>query len=341
MGAAGSPGGWYRKSKRKLTLKTSDLLKEIHDARERIRSYTIQTDLMHSEPLSEYVNGRVFLKMESEQHTGSFKARGSLNKILSLTDDQISRGLITASTGNHALGFARALDIAGLDGTIYLPTNASPQKIDLLSNFPVQLEFHGNSSLEAEIHARRVSDEEGSTWVSPYNDAQVIAGQGTIAMEVHEQLDNYEDILATVGGGGMISGVGIYTKSVRPQVKVVGTLPENSPEMAISLETGKVYTMDKPLETLSDGSAGGLEEDSITFPICQEVVDETLLVSETEIANAIRLIHETHNKVIEGSAGVAVAALIKNKERFKNRTVVVIICGGNISELKLAQILGN
>ena len=315
------------------------MFKEILDARKRIGSEIMVTELLHSPILSEKIEGRVYLKMESEQHTGSFKARGSLNKILSLTDNQISKGIVTASTGNHALGVARALEIAGLNGTIFLPVNASSQKIKRLKKYPVELRFHGNSSLETEIYARNVASTEDRTWISPYNDAKVIAGQGTIAMEISEQLEGYNDILATVGGGGMISGIGAYTKSISPRVNIVGTLPENSPEMAISLEKGEVYTMEESLETLSDGSAGGLEEDSITFPICQNVVDETLLVSESEIAQSIKLIYNSHNKIIEGSAGVAVAALIKNIVRFKNRTVVVIICGGNISQQKFSQIL--
>ena len=316
-----------------------DIFKEILTAEKRIRPYILKTPFIESRNLSELIDGRVFLKLESEQYTGSFKARGSLNKILSLTDTEKIRGVITASTGNHALGFARALEIANVKGTIYLPQNASKSKVEALHKYPVELQFFGLGSLNTEIYAKARAMHKGKVWVSPYNDPQIIGGQGTIGIELMEQLNFFDDVLVTVGGGGLISGIGTYLKKMNPKIRIIGCMPENSPEMALSLKAGYVVDPIQGKETLSDGSAGGLEEGSITFPICQKVVDDTILVSEEEIASAIKLIAHTHHKIIEGSSAVAVASLIKNAEKFKRKTVIIIICGSNIDMAKFKSII--
>jgi threonine dehydratase len=250
-----------------------------------------------------------------------------------------SNGLLTASTGNHAQGFARALDIAGGRGLICLPENAQPSKVEALRHFDVELTFHGNDCLETELYAKRVAEERGMTWVSPYNDPQVIAGQGTVGKEILEDLPQVDAILATVGGGGLISGIACWVKAERPQTEIIGCLPENAPEMCLSVQRGEHVAFDDQPETLSDGSAGGFEPGSITFPICRDTVDDFLLVSEAEIAAAIRWMVEKHHKIIEGAAGVALAALMKNRQRFAGKTVAVVICGANIAPEKLRAIL--
>jgi len=316
-----------------------NIYQEILDAEARIRPQILETPLIESRELSKLINGKVYLKLESEQYTGSFKARGSLNKLMSLNAHERKRGVITASTGNHALGYARALEITKIAGTVYLPENASKAKIAALENYPVELKFHGNDSLTTEIFAKEMAQEQGRVWVSPYNDPQVIGGQGTIGIELDRQLKDIDDVLITIGGGGLISGIGTYLKKVRKGISIVGCQPQNSPEMTQSLKAGKIVNMDHPLETLSDGSAGGIEEGSITFPICQSVVDDTILVSEQEIADAIKYMAHRHHKIIEGAAGVAVACLVRKKEKFAGRTAVIVICGANIDIDKFKSLI--
>jgi len=316
-----------------------NLFPEIVAAEKRIKANILKTPLYPSNYLSQLSQGQVFLKLENEQYTGSFKARGALNKILSATPEEVATGFITASTGNHAQGFARALSIAGATGTIFLPENASPAKVEALKSYPVELEFYGHNSLETELHAKAIAEKRGLIWVSPYNDPLIVAGQGTMGLEINDQAPNSIDyVLGCIGGGGMMAGVSTAIKNVSPQTTVVGCLPEKSPEMYLSVQAGKVVFIDFE-ETLSDGSAGGLEDGSITFPICQKYVDEYTLVSEKEIADSIRLIAQKHHKIIEGAAAVAVASFLKELAKYKGKTVVIIICGANISMKKLKEIL--
>ena len=315
-----------------------DLHDEIARAAERIAPFILHTPLLRS-PYLEGGGGQVHLKLESEQHTGSFKARGALNKVLSMSAVERSNGLLTASTGNHAQGFARALDIAGGRGLICLPENAQPSKVEALRHFDVELSFHGNDCLETELYAKRLAEGQGMTWVSPYNDPQVIAGQGTVGKEILEDLPQVDAILATVGGGGLISGIASWVKAERPEIEIIGCLPENAPEMCLSVQRGEHVVLDDPPDTLSDGSAGGFEPGSITFPICREKVDDYVLVSEAEIAAAIRWMIEKHHKIIEGAAGVALAAFMKNTARFRGRTVAIVICGANIATETLKKVL--
>jgi len=312
---------------------------EVIVAYDRINGLIHHTSLIKSHTLSELISGQVFLKCENEQVTGSFKARGSLNKILSINEKERSQGMITASTGNHALGFSRALSLTNTKGTVFLPNKASEAKVKALSHFPVDLERYGNDSLSTELYAKENAKSTNSIWMSPYNDLQVIAGQGTIGVEILQEIENVDAVLATVGGGGLISGVGGYMKSVLPNIEVIGCQPENSPEMTLSLEAGEIVDLPEFIETLSDGSAGGIEPNAITFSICQEIIDKSILVSENEIKEGIRHIFHFHKKVIEGAAGVAVASLQKNIDHFKGKTVVIILCGSNIESKKFVDIV--
>ena len=300
---------------------------EVIAAEARIRPYARQTPLDAAFDLSDAA--RVFLKLENLQATGSFKLRGALNNLLALDEAQRRQGIITASTGNHGLAVAYALETLGLRGSIYLPENASPQKVAMLRRYDVALVFHGTDGVEAERQARRVSEQEGRVYVSPYNDPHVIAGQGTIAVEVLKQLDGVDCVMASVGGGGLIAGIGGYLKAARPGVEIIGCLPMNSCVMYESIQAGEI--VERPLlPTLSDGTVGGIETGAITFELCRQYVDDWVLVEEEAIGQAMKLIFEQHRLVVEGSAGVTVAAFLQIKKRLAGKTVALVLCGGNI-----------
>ena len=311
---------------------------QITDARERIKDNILNTPLLHSRWLSDACNGSVYLKMESEQYTGSFKARGSLNKLMWIQEQKLNKLPVTASTGNHGLGFARALDLLGMKGKIFLPENADTSKIEAIQSYGADLEFHGDDPYTTEMFARKTADENGWIYVSPYNDEQIIAGQGTIGIEILEKIDQPDNILATVGGGGLISGIATYVKEKSPKTRIIGCQPENSPEMSASVRAGEYKEIEsKP--TLSDGSAGGFEKDSITFDLCKELVDEFILVSEKKIEKSIRQMISKHHKLVEGSAAVAVASLLQQPDKFANQSTVIVICGANISLDTLKEVL--
>jgi len=315
-----------------------DILAEILKAEIRIRSQILKTPLLYSNYLSSLSGGDVYLKLESEQVTGSFKARGSLNKLMWLKESGIDKIAITASTGNHGLGFARALRLLNMEGKIVLPHNAVSSKVDALKSYGAELLFHGDDCFDSEMFAKDYARKHDMVWVSPYNDPQVIGGQGTIAIEAASQVQDIDNVFATVGGGGMISGIATYLDKVSPKTKIYGCQPERSPEMALSVQTGTHQTVEQK-ETLSDGSAGGFEEDSITFGICNNLIDEFILVSEDEIKSGIRTMLTKHGKLVEGAAGVAIAAFMLKIEHLKNQTSVIVICGSNISIDKLKSIL--
>jgi len=315
-----------------------NILSEVLKAQNRLRNYMLHTPLIKSQYISKLAGGSVYLKMESEQYTGSFKARGSMNKLLTVVRENPEAYCITASTGNHGRGFARALTLLGLKGKIVIPENAVSSKVEALKLFDVEVEVYGKDCYESEMHAKKRAQEEGLVWVSPYNDPEVIGGQGTIATEIMQDMGHVDNLLVTVGGGGMISGIASYMKAVSPETQIIGCQPENSPEMALSVRAGS-YQEIESRETLSDGSAGGFERDSITFKICKEKVDAFQLVSEQTIADSILLMLNKHSKVIEGAAGVALGALLDNQQQFKDQTNVVVICGANISSAKLASVI--
>jgi threonine dehydratase len=312
-----------------------DIQREVLEAQKRIGPFIRKTELLETTLLS---GRQVYLKLENRQHTGAFKARGSLNKIMSLTDTELKAGVITASSGNHGLGVARSIQLTGVSGTIFLPTYAEESKVRSLAAYDVPLKFVDGTWLETEERARKEAVDRGATWISPYNDLKVIGGQGTVGLEIADQVQSVDRIFITVGGGGLLSGIGGYLKSRFPGVQIIACQPENSPEMYLSMQAGKVVTLATQKDTLSDGSAGALEATSVTFPVCQAIIDDFYLASEAEIASAMRRVYEKTGEVIEGSAGVAVAGYLQAEER--PGTDVVVICGGNIDEDKFRELVG-
>ena len=310
----------------------------IRKAAERIQSNIRETPFIKSKAFAEIIDADVWFKLENLQVTGSFKARGAVNKLLSLTEKEKFAGVISASTGNHGAAVAYASDQLGIECTIYTPEDASEAKLENMKQFGARIIVHGDDSIKAEAEARKISLKTGKTYVSPYNDPKVIIGQGTLGVEIESQCDGLDTIIIAVGGGGLIGGTATYLKSIWPNLSVIACSPKNSAVMIHSLKAGKVLGLEsKP--TLSDGTAGGVELDSVTFPICQHVIDETVLVTEREIKEAMITYIKKEHQLLEGAAGTAVAALLKKKIDLKNQRVGVVICGGNIGIETIREVL--
>ncbi len=315
-----------------------DVAKEVLSAEKRIRPHVRLTFLEHSAHFSKLAGAEVYFKLENLQHTGSFKVRGAMNKILSLTMEQMARGVVTASTGNHGLAVTFALRNLGASGTIFVPENASPNKVGAIRRLGAEIRTAGRDPVEAESHARSHAAGCGAVYVPPYNDPLVVGGQGTIAYELEQQLDDFDALFVSLGGGGLISGIAGYIKSVRPAVEVIGCSPENSRVMIESVRAGRILEMPS-LPTISDGTAGGVERDSITFELCRSLVDRYVTVSEDEIRESMRLFMRSHHMLIEGAAAVAVASLGKVRRDYRGKKVVVVICGANIDLDTLKSVL--
>lgn len=311
---------------------------EIDAAEARIRKYIRLTPVQKSERLIGEGCTDVSLKLENFQETGSFKLRGAFNKLLGMSESDRSKGVVAASTGNHGAAVARAAHVLSLPARVFVPLNADPSKLASIAADGAVIEKVGIDCVEAEQRARSVANAEGLTYVSPYNDLEVVAGQGSIGVELGRQLSEIDAVFIAVGGGGLISGVGGYLKSVHPNIEVIACSPENSAVMHHSLEAGRILEMEsKP--TLSDGTAGGMEPDSLTFDICKSVVDRSLLVSEKEIVEAMKLLIGEHHLLVEGAAGVAVAAFMQDRKRLAGRSVAIVLCGANISIQVLRKVL--
>ncbi len=311
---------------------------EIPLAEKRVRPHIRWTYLELSDWLSDEVGCEAYLKFENLQITGSFKLRGALNKVLSLSREQAGRGVVTASTGNHGLAVARALRVAGVSGKIYLPPSVAPGKLAALRRTDVELELFGQDPVEAELEARRVAEKAGKTYVSPYNDLQVVAGQGTIGLELIEDLPKLEAVVVAVGGGGLISGIAGGLKLLGSSARVIGAQPARSAVMAESVRAGRI--VDLPFrDTLSDATAGAVEKDSITFPLCRDLVDDFIVVEEDAIARAMRDLIEHHHVLAEGSAALAAAAFLQQKSRFQGKKVALILCGGNTGLETIRQVI--
>lgn len=316
----------------------SEVKKDVLEAEVRIRPYIRETPVEYSPYLSRLGNCDVYLKLENIQITGSFKLRGAANKILSLTNEEREKGVITASTGNHGLAFAWMAQKFDIKGTIFLPEISSPAKTEALRQYGAEIRHFGDDCVKAEIHARRIAEEQGLTFISAYNDPQIIGGQGTVGIELMRQVPGTGCILIPVGGGGLIAGIAGYMKTEDKSIEIIGCQPEKSAVMYASIKAGRILDMESQ-PTLSDGSAGGIEPGAVTFPICQELVDDFILVSEEEIAAALRFVMEKHSLLIEGAAALSVAAFIHQIHRFKGKNVVLVLSGSKISLETLRKIL--
>ena len=310
-------------------------LQAIRDARKAIAPFIKCTPLVHSQFLSDFCGGNVFLKLENLQITNSFKPRGAFNKLLHLSAEEKNRGIITASAGNHGQAVAFAAQKLNYPARIVVPKTTPKIKIDGIKKYGADLVLFGDTYDAAEQKAKDLARKDGCAYVSPYDDELIIAGHGTIGLEIIEALPNVDMVIVPVGGGGLISGISIAIKSTKPNVQVIGVQSEASPVMYESLKAGKIVNARKT-ETIAEGLSGGIEKGSITFKIAQEYVDKVLLVREETIRRAVYLLWDSEKQVTEGSGAAAIAPIIENKSVFAGKTVVAVVTGGNI-EAKLFQ----
>lgn len=292
--------------------------------------YVRKTPLVFSPFYSALHGHRVYLKLENRQCTGSFKLRGATHRLLKLTPAEREAGCVTASSGNHGAATAAAMSALGVHGTVYVPETVSPTKLDAIRRFGGTVIKFGTDGLDTELEARRVASVAGMVYISPYNDQDVMAGQGTIGVELLEQLPDFNRVLIAVGGGGLISGVASVLKDALPGIRVVGCQPRASAIMAASCRAGRIVE-EASSPTLSDGTAGGVEVDAITFPLCQALIDRFSLIREAAIAREMQRYKREHGSKIEGAAALALAALSGDESRQDDKTVVVI-CGRNVSD---------
>lgn len=305
----------------------------------RIEPIIRRTPLRASARLSTMTGCDVRLKLENRQHTGSFKLRGAANRLMTLDDATRAAGCVAASSGNHGAAVAYAMQKLGVCGIVFVPEKTSSAKVDAIRGCGGDVRFFGTDGLDTELHARDYAEKHGMFYLSPYNDPDVVAGQGTCGIEIVEQMAEVDTVYVAVGGGGLVSGVASVVKRHNPDARIIGCQPLNSPVMARSVEAGRIVDL-KSEPTLSDGTAGGIEHGSITFDWCRTLVDEFVLVDEDAIAAAMRNYIADDNEVIEGAAGVALAALEEKCNEPGGEHVTVIICGGNISRDSLATVTG-
>lgn len=306
-----------------------DIPRFVLEAIERCKDYLSPTPLEYSLYLSRQIDGEVWLKLDSMQRTSSFKFRGAINKMLSLTEAELDLGIISTSTGNYALAVHEAAKTRGRRATIYVGEDIDPARLELLRSRDLDLVIQGASAWDAEKEARRVAEEEGKIYLSPYNDPIVVGGQGTCGYEISQQLPDLDTALFACGAGGLLTGSAGWLKSHNPDIEVYGVSPENSPVMYESMRANKMLEMET-YPTLADTCAGGVDLDSITLDLCRRYVDEIFLLTEAEIEASIRLLFEQHRLVVEGSGALGIGGLLKRKSQFKGKKVVAAVCGRNI-----------
>ncbi|HUT82847.1 MAG TPA: threonine/serine dehydratase [Candidatus Bathyarchaeia archaeon] len=307
-------------------------------AQRTINPYIKQTALYQSQYLSKLCNGGVFLKLENQQITNSFKIRGAYNKLLNLTPEEKQKGVITASSGNHAQAVAVVATQLNIPAKIIVPINTPINKLEKIRQFPITLELFGNNYDESENYALMQAKKLDLTYVSAYNDKFIIAGQGTIGLEILFNLPSITDILVPLGGGGLLAGIAIAAKNISPKIKIYGIQTEACPAFYESLKAGKIVDV-KMKDSIADGMYGGIEKGSITFDIIKELVDEVFVVKEKAIRKSIALLWSEDNIVAEGAAASAITPILENKKSFKNRTVVSVITGGNIDSTLFDKVI--
>ena len=308
---------------------------DIRAAAERIDGAVIRTPTLHSKTLSEIVGAEVWLKFENLQLTAAYKERGALNKLLQLTEEERSRGVIAASAGNHAQGVAYHAKRLGIPVTIVMPEATPLVKITQTEGHGAAVIIHGDMFDDAYAKAREMEAEKGLVFIHPFDDPQVIAGQGTIALEMLEDAPHLDTLCIPVGGGGLMSGVGIAARAINPKIALFGAEAELYPSMKCMLEGREM-----PLggDTLAEGIAVK-KPGQLTAEILKGLVDEVLLVAERDLEQAVAMLVGIEKTVVEGAGAAGLAAMLAHKERFRGRKVGTVLCGGNIDTHLLANVL--
>ena len=304
----------------------STTIADVYRAAKQLEGVARKTRLIHSDYFSELCHNDVYLKPENLQHTGAFKLRGAYNKISQLTPEERVRGVITASAGNHAQGVAYAARKLGVKAVICMPATTPILKVEGTRALGAEVVLHGDGFDDAYAHSLELQKKHGYVYIHPFNDLQVLLGQGTTALEIIDALKDVDAILCPIGGGGFASGVALATKLVNPNVKVIGVEPENAACMKAALAADKVVTLDSA-DTVADGCAVKTAG-TLTFEFCKKYLDDIITVSEIDIMNALLSLIEKHKLVAEGAGVLSLAALAKLP--FHDKKVVSIVSGGNI-----------
>jgi len=313
-------------------------LSDIQQAQKAIAPFITCTPLVHSVYLSKLCCAKIYLKLENQQITRSFKVRGAFNKLLHLTRREERLGIITASAGNHGQAVAYAAKKLGFSARVVVPTTTPHVKVEGIRRWGADLVLFGDCYDEAEAHAKELAKKDGCAYISAYNDPLIIAGHGTVGLEIVESLSNVDAIVVPVGGGGLISGISIAAKGLKPNVQIVGVQSEASPIMYESLKAGRVVEAPKA-KTIAEGLSGGIEKGALTFEIAKQCIDRMLLVKEATIRRAVALLCVKEHLVAEGSGAAAIAPQLEDAALFKGKRVVCVVTGGNIDDELLKEIV--
>ncbi|MFT4647953.1 MAG: threonine dehydratase [Glaciecola sp.] len=311
-------------------------LEHIRAARERLAPYIRTTPTVYSYTFSETLGTDVFLKLENLQRTGSFKVRGALNRILTLSEEARAKGLIAASAGNHAQGVALAASLAGCSSKIVMPIGTALMKVERTLGYGAEVVLYGANYDEAAIHARELAELEGRTTVHPFDDWEVIYGQGTVGLEIAEQIPDVGSVILPIGGGGLIAGVALALKALRPDVAIIGVQAEGASPMVQSIQEGEKRVVESP-KTLAEGIRVGRVGD-LTYEVVRDLVDRTVTVTEEEIASGVVELMEKNKVVAEAAAVTPIAAMLAGKVRTRD-TVCAVISGGNIDLSMIGRLI--
>ena len=310
-------------------------LESFEQASEIVKKVTLPTKLVYSEYLSKETGGKIYLKPENMQYTGAYKVRGSYYKISRMSEEERERGLITASAGNHAQGVAYAAQQFGCKATIVMPTVTPLIKVNRTKSYGAEVILHGDVYDDACAYALKLAEEKGYTFVHPFDDLEVATGQGSIAMEIVQELPTVDYILAPIGGGGLITGVSTLAKMLNPKIKVIGVEPKAAASMTAAFNAGEPVTLDSA-DTIADGTAVKRVGENI-FPYAKENIDEILLVEDDELIGAFLDMVENHKMVVENSGLLTVAAL--KQMNLKGKKAVAILSGGNMDVITMSSIV--
>jgi threonine dehydratase len=310
---------------------------DVERAARHLRDHLHATPLQSSPAFSEQTGARVYLKLESVQPVRSFKVRGALNKLMRMAPERRVAGVITASAGNHGMGVAYAAGEFGAPATVYVPTTANPYKVESIKRLGARVVAAGQSYSEAYDGAVAEQKETGATFVHAYEDPDVVAGQGTIALELLEDLEELDTVIVPIGGGGLIGGIALYLKARRPSIRVIGVEPAGADAMKRSLDEGRIVTLEH-VTTIADGLAASAPG-RLTLDLAQRYVDEVVIVSDEEMVESIRLLFALEHLLAEPAGAAALAALLHHHTTRRNERVVVIVSGANVADEVLRRAL--